>query len=307
VIDNGNNKINTNTNADTNHTRNNRKRTHFAFRLKSRARRFTISVLHITDHGDSLAETLWNVARDSSYKVNKHACLHLPLWAAFQGNCKETTPRYGRQEIQQRVWSWNMPKSSLWDEGCTRSNHRYLREQLSSWGSCKIQDFNAGNVSWELYNYWSYQHVGVGWSAAVDDRTQRLSSKELGVWQKRGKHFVAYGRYDLVVFASAPDYSAWRRLISAMNSLEGVRSSETLVEAQETISLEISSAPWMIWFAKDQSATKIRSLKSKLSEQRTWCRRKPSARRKNRRWKEGEGLTDNSINCRHNLCSNIGQ
>ena len=45
------------------------------------------------------------------------------------------------------------------------------------------------------------------------------------------KAFVAYGRYDLVVFASSPDYSAVRRLTSAINSLDGVRSTETLVEA----------------------------------------------------------------------------
>jgi uncharacterized protein with GYD domain len=45
------------------------------------------------------------------------------------------------------------------------------------------------------------------------------------------KAFVAYGRYDLVVFASAPDYSVVRRLTSAINSLEGVRSTETLLEA----------------------------------------------------------------------------
>lgn len=45
------------------------------------------------------------------------------------------------------------------------------------------------------------------------------------------KAFVAYGRYDLVVFANATDYSAIRSLTNAINSLEGVRSTETLVEA----------------------------------------------------------------------------
>jgi DNA-binding Lrp family transcriptional regulator len=45
------------------------------------------------------------------------------------------------------------------------------------------------------------------------------------------KAFVAYGRYDLVVFARSPDYSAIRKLTSEINSLEGVRSTETLVEA----------------------------------------------------------------------------
>ena len=45
------------------------------------------------------------------------------------------------------------------------------------------------------------------------------------------KAFVAYGRYDLVVFASATDYSSIRELTSTINSVEGVRSTETLVEA----------------------------------------------------------------------------
>jgi DNA-binding Lrp family transcriptional regulator len=45
------------------------------------------------------------------------------------------------------------------------------------------------------------------------------------------KAFEAYGRYDLVVFASSADYSAVRKLTSAINSLDGVRSTETLVEA----------------------------------------------------------------------------
>ena len=45
------------------------------------------------------------------------------------------------------------------------------------------------------------------------------------------KAFVAYGRYDLVVFASATDYSSIRELTSTINSVEGDRSTETLVEA----------------------------------------------------------------------------
>jgi len=45
------------------------------------------------------------------------------------------------------------------------------------------------------------------------------------------KAFVAYGRYDLVVFASSSDYSDVRSLTSAINNLDGVRSTETLVEA----------------------------------------------------------------------------
>ena len=45
------------------------------------------------------------------------------------------------------------------------------------------------------------------------------------------KAFVAYGRYDLVAFASAPDYTGIRELASAINAIEGVRSTESLVEA----------------------------------------------------------------------------
>ncbi len=45
------------------------------------------------------------------------------------------------------------------------------------------------------------------------------------------KVFVAYGRYDLVAFAAPSDYSAVRNLTASINSIEGVRSTETLVEA----------------------------------------------------------------------------
>ncbi len=45
------------------------------------------------------------------------------------------------------------------------------------------------------------------------------------------KVFVAYGRYDLVAFARSAEYSEVRRLTSAINSVDGVRSTETLVEA----------------------------------------------------------------------------
>lgn len=45
------------------------------------------------------------------------------------------------------------------------------------------------------------------------------------------KAFVAYGRYDLVAFASADDYSGISELTAKVNSITGVRSTETLVEA----------------------------------------------------------------------------
>ena len=45
------------------------------------------------------------------------------------------------------------------------------------------------------------------------------------------KAFVAYGRYDLVAFADSPDYSGISKLTADVNSINGVRSTETLVEA----------------------------------------------------------------------------
>jgi uncharacterized protein with GYD domain len=45
------------------------------------------------------------------------------------------------------------------------------------------------------------------------------------------KVFIAYGRYDMVAFASADAYPEIRRLTGEINSILGVRSTETLVEA----------------------------------------------------------------------------
>jgi DNA-binding Lrp family transcriptional regulator len=45
------------------------------------------------------------------------------------------------------------------------------------------------------------------------------------------KAYIAYGRYDLIAFATATDYPGIRKLTSLVNSLAGVRSTETLVEA----------------------------------------------------------------------------
>jgi DNA-binding Lrp family transcriptional regulator len=45
------------------------------------------------------------------------------------------------------------------------------------------------------------------------------------------KAFVAYGRYDLVAFVDTQDYSRITKLTTLVNSLPGVRSTETLVEA----------------------------------------------------------------------------
>lgn len=45
------------------------------------------------------------------------------------------------------------------------------------------------------------------------------------------KAYVAYGRFDIVAFAEGTDYPSLRELTAAINSVEGVRSTETLAEA----------------------------------------------------------------------------
>ncbi|MDA4128114.1 MAG: Lrp/AsnC ligand binding domain-containing protein [Thaumarchaeota archaeon] len=45
------------------------------------------------------------------------------------------------------------------------------------------------------------------------------------------KAFVAYGRFDLVAFAEGTTYDEIRKLTWDLNSIGGVRSTETLVEA----------------------------------------------------------------------------
>jgi DNA-binding Lrp family transcriptional regulator len=45
------------------------------------------------------------------------------------------------------------------------------------------------------------------------------------------KAFVVYGRFDMIAFAETDDYPEIRRLTGTINALEGVRSTETLVEA----------------------------------------------------------------------------
>ena len=45
------------------------------------------------------------------------------------------------------------------------------------------------------------------------------------------KVFIAYGRYDMVAFVQAGAYPEIRKLTSEINSMAGVRSTETLVEA----------------------------------------------------------------------------
>ena len=45
------------------------------------------------------------------------------------------------------------------------------------------------------------------------------------------KAYMAYGRFDLVAFWKARDYKEVRAISGKINSIEGVRSTETLVEA----------------------------------------------------------------------------
>lgn len=45
------------------------------------------------------------------------------------------------------------------------------------------------------------------------------------------KAFVAYGRYDIVAWVQADAYPEIRKLTGEINSVQGVRSTETLVEA----------------------------------------------------------------------------
>lgn len=45
------------------------------------------------------------------------------------------------------------------------------------------------------------------------------------------KAYMAYGRFDIVAFWKAKDYKEVRSISGKINSIEGVRSTETLVEA----------------------------------------------------------------------------
>jgi DNA-binding Lrp family transcriptional regulator len=45
------------------------------------------------------------------------------------------------------------------------------------------------------------------------------------------KAYVAYGRFDIVAFAQGTDYPALREMTAKINSIDGVRSTETLAEA----------------------------------------------------------------------------
>ncbi|MBS7607299.1 Lrp/AsnC ligand binding domain-containing protein [Candidatus Bathyarchaeota archaeon] len=45
------------------------------------------------------------------------------------------------------------------------------------------------------------------------------------------KAYFVYGRFDIVVFLEAEDYSELRKATTEINGINGIRSTETLVEA----------------------------------------------------------------------------
>jgi len=45
------------------------------------------------------------------------------------------------------------------------------------------------------------------------------------------KAYVVYGRFDAVAFVEGSDYPALREMTAKINSIDGVRSTETLAEA----------------------------------------------------------------------------
>ena len=44
------------------------------------------------------------------------------------------------------------------------------------------------------------------------------------------KAFLGYGRYDIIAFGEAPGYPEIRKISEQINEIDGVRSTETLVE-----------------------------------------------------------------------------
>jgi DNA-binding Lrp family transcriptional regulator len=72
-------------------------------------------------------------------------------------------------------------------------------------------------------------------NACILVKTKPASSDDVLAQLKRlrgvRKAYVAYGRYDIVVFVEGSDYPALRELTANINSIDGVRSTETLAEA----------------------------------------------------------------------------
>ncbi len=65
---------------------------------------------------------------------------------------------------------------------------------------------------------------------AVPTKQDELISK-LKVTEHVKKVYPCYGRFDVVVFVDVPDVNAIKMLSLKINSMDGVRSTETLLEA----------------------------------------------------------------------------
>jgi DNA-binding Lrp family transcriptional regulator len=61
-------------------------------------------------------------------------------------------------------------------------------------------------------------------------RTEKIL-KAVKEFKEVRKAFMAYGRFDVVVFVEVSDYQQVRVISGKINSIDGVRSTETLVEA----------------------------------------------------------------------------
>lgn len=61
-------------------------------------------------------------------------------------------------------------------------------------------------------------------------RTEKIL-KAVKEFKEVRKAFIAYGRFDIVTFIEVPDYQQVRASSGKINSIDGVRSTETLVEA----------------------------------------------------------------------------
>ncbi len=55
--------------------------------------------------------------------------------------------------------------------------------------------------------------------------------KEVKKFEEVTKAYIVFGRWDIVSFFDVPDYHEIQSITSKINSLEGVRSTETLLES----------------------------------------------------------------------------
>jgi DNA-binding Lrp family transcriptional regulator len=55
--------------------------------------------------------------------------------------------------------------------------------------------------------------------------------KQIKTFENVRKAYIAFGRWDIVTFLTVTDYNKLKEITQKINSLDGVRSTETLVEA----------------------------------------------------------------------------